>query len=46
MEVFIPIVSYYLNVTPLVLSIGFFEGVKTQQTHLQKKTKDCFLYVL
>lgn len=35
MEVFIPFVSSYLNVTPPVLSIGFFEGVKTQQTHLQ-----------
>lgn len=48
MEVFIPFVSSYLNVTPPVLSIllGFFEGVKTQQTHLQKKTKDCFFYVL
>lgn len=46
MEVFIPFVSSYLNVTPPVLSIGFFEGVKTQQTHLQKKMKDCFFYVL
>lgn len=45
MEVFIPFVSSYLNVTPPVLSIGFFEGVKTQQTHLQKKTNDCFFYV-
>lgn len=45
MEVFIPFVSSYLNVTPPVLSIGFFEGVKTQQTHLQKKTKDCFFYM-
>lgn len=46
MEAFIPFVSSYLNVTPPVLSIGFFEEVKTQQTHLQKKTKDCFFYVL
>lgn len=46
MEVFIPFVSSYLNVTPPVLSIDFFEGVETQQTHLQKKKKDCFFNIL
>lgn len=39
MEVFIPFVSSYLNVTPPVLSIGFFEGVKTQQYIYKRRRK-------
>lgn len=38
MEVFIPFVSSYLNVTPPVLSIGFFEGVKLNK-HIYKRRK-------
>lgn len=38
MEVFIPFVSSYLNVTPPVLSIGFFEGEKLNK-HIYKRRR-------
>lgn len=43
MEVFIPFVSSYLNVTPPVLSIGFFEGGKNSTNTFTKEDERLLL---